>query len=199
MLLRFLDVALDSPRRLRNAVRCARLKRLCTAHTSATFTPEASVQNPIAVDAIAVGEQSMIMGELLVIPHSGHISIGDWCYVGPGSKIWSMSSVHIGDRVFISHGVQIFDNNSHSLSAGERHDRYRELRTVGRHLKQEQVTAKAVIIEDDVWLGFNVAVMKGVTVGRGAVVGACAVVVDDVAPFSVVVGNPARQVGNSRQ
>ena len=85
MLLRLLDVALDSPRRLRNVVRCARLKKLCTAHASATFTPEASVQNPIGLDAIAVGEQSLIMGELLVIPQSGRIAIGGWCYVGPGT------------------------------------------------------------------------------------------------------------------
>ena len=197
-LLRILDVALDSPRRLRSSVRCARLKHLCNSHASTTFTPEASVQNPVGDGAITVGEQSLVMGELLVIPPSGEIAIGDWCYVGPGAKIWSMSSVRIGNRVFISHGVQVFDNNSHSLSASERHARYRELRTVGRHLEKEQVGTSPVVIDDDAWLGFNVAVLKGVTIGRGAVVGACAVVVDDVPPFAIVVGNPARQVGDSR-
>ena len=110
-----------------------------------------------------------------------------------------MSSVRIGDRVFVSHGVQIFDNNSHSLSAGERHARYRELRIAGRHLQRERVKVAPVFIEDDVWIGFNVAILKGVTVGRGAVIGAGAVVVDDVAPYSVVVGNPVRQVGTSCQ
>lgn len=197
-LLRILDVTLDSPRRLRNSVRSARLKHLCSSHTSTTFTVEASVQNAVGDGAISVGEQCLVMGELLVIPPSGEIAIGDWCYVGPGAKIWSMSSIRIGDRVFISHGVQVFDNNSHSLSASERHARYRELRTVGRHLEQEQVGTSPVVIDDDAWLGFNVAVLKGVTIGRGAVVGACAVVVDDVPPYAVVVGNPARQVGDSR-
>jgi acetyltransferase-like isoleucine patch superfamily enzyme len=109
-----------------------------------------------------------------------------------------MSEVAIGHRVFISHGVQIFDNNTHSLSAQERHARYRELRTLGRHLEQEPVKTKPVVIEDDVWIGFNAAVLKGVTIGRGAVVGACSVVLHDVPPYSVVGGNPARKIGESR-
>ena len=198
MLLRVLDVALDCPRRLRNAVRYARLKEICKCHASTTLTPEASIQNSLGKSAVSVGEQSLIMGELLVIPPSGKINIGDWCYVGPDAKIWSMSSITIGDRVFISHGVQIFDNNSHSLSASERHSRYRELRIEGHHLQREKVKSCPVMIEDDVWVGFNVAIMKGVTVGRGAVVGAGAVVVHDVLPYAVVVGNPARSVGSSR-
>ena len=139
------------------------------------------------------------MGELLVIPPAGKIVIGDWCYVGPAAKIWSMSSVYIGNRVFVSHGVQIFDNNSHSLSASERHERYRELRVKGQHLCREQVKTQPVVVENDVWIGFNVAILKGVTIGRGAIIGACSVVVDDIPPFTIVVGNPARQVGISRE
>ena len=145
-----------------------------------------------------MGERTLVMGELHVFEPGGRISIGDWCYIGPGCKVWSMLSIAIGHRVFISHGVQIFDNNTHSLLAGERHARYRELRTVGRHLEQEQVKRKPVVIEDDVWIGFNAAVLKGVTIGRGAVVGACAVVLHDVPPYTVVGGNPARKIGESR-
>lgn len=174
------------------------LRWACSAHPSAEFSPEATVSNPLERHAISVGKHSWIMGELRVFASGGRITIGDWCFVGPGSKIWAMSAIEIGHRVFVSHGVQIFDNNTHSLSARERHTRYSELRTVGRHLEQEQVTTKPVVIEDDVWIGFNAAVLKGVTVGRGAVVGACAVVVHDVPPYTVVGGNPACKIGDSR-
>ena len=109
-----------------------------------------------------------------------------------------MEKIELGARVIISHGAQIFDNNSHSLSAQDRHERFRELRTAGRHLQREEVSHKPVRIEDDVWIGFNSAVLKGVTIGRGAVIGACSVVTSDVPPFAIMVGNPARKVGDSR-
>jgi acetyltransferase-like isoleucine patch superfamily enzyme len=93
----------------------------------------------------------------------------------------------------------VFDNNSHSLSAAERHARFKELRTIGRHLTPETVVHRPIRIEDDVWIGFNAAIMKGVTIGRGAIVGACSVITQDVPPFAVVVGSPARKVGDSRE
>jgi acetyltransferase-like isoleucine patch superfamily enzyme len=138
------------------------------------------------------------MGEINVIAEEASVRIGNWCFVGPGAKIWTMAGITIGDRVFISHGVQVFDNNSHSLSAAERHARFRELRTVGRHLQPEMVVRRPIHIGDDVWIGFNCAIMKGVTVGRGAVIGAGSVITHDVDPYTVVVGNPARVVGESR-
>ena len=63
-----------------------------------------------------------------------------------------MGSIAIGDRVFISHGVQIFDNNSHSLSSAIRqHERFKELRTIGRHLSPGPFTGQ--VKWDDVWIG----------------------------------------------
>ena len=54
---------------------------------------------------------------------------------------------------------------------------------------------KPVVIEDDVWLGANVFLMPGVTIGKGAIVSACAVVGKSVPPYALVAGNPARVVG----
>ena len=173
------------------------MRTLCVAHPTAALAPEATIFNPLVPAAITIGEQSLVMGELLVSPSGGRIAVGDWCYVGPGCKIWSMSAITVGHRVFVSHGVQIFDNNSHSLSADERHRRYRELRTMGRHLEQERVIGRPIVIKDDVWIGFNAAIMKGITIGKGAVVGACAVVLHDVPPYTIVGGNPARKIGES--
>jgi len=192
--LRFL---LALPWSLRDRVHCARLRQLCTAAESAELSPLVQIFNAGSKGAIDIGANSLCMGEMQVIGAAGRIRIGEWCYVGPDSKLWAKESIDIGDRVFISHRVHVFDNNSHSLSAAERHDRYRDLRELGGHRIPETVISRPIRIGDDVWIGFNAAVLKGVSIGRGAVVGACAVVTKDVPAYAVVVGNPARQVGDS--
>ncbi|WP_078381075.1 2,3,4,5-tetrahydropyridine-2,6-dicarboxylate N-acetyltransferase [Sutcliffiella halmapala] len=58
----------------------------------------------------------------------------------------------------------------------------------------EPPSAKPVIVEDDVVIGANAVVLEGVTVGKGAVVAAGAIVIDDVAPYTVVAGTPARKI-----
>ena len=196
-MLRLLYGVLNAPRRLRERIYCARLRDVCTLGPGARLTADAVLHNAQGPHAVTIGPQSLFMGEIVTIS-SGTVRIGEWCYVGPGAKLWSLQSIEIGHRVFVSHGVQIFDNNSHSLSALERHNRFRELQSQGRHLVPETVASGPVRIEDDVWIGFNAAILKGVTIGRGAVVGACAVVTHDVPPYAVMVGNPARQVGESR-
>jgi maltose O-acetyltransferase len=54
---------------------------------------------------------------------------------------------------------------------------------------------KEVLIMDDAWIGFNATVLRGVTIGRGAVIGACSVVTENVPDYAIVVGNPARIIG----
>jgi acetyltransferase-like isoleucine patch superfamily enzyme len=198
LIVRLAYALLDLPSRWRNRLGVIRLHRYCSAADNVEFAPQTIIHNPFARDAVRVGSNTLFMGEINVISGAAKIRIGDWCFIGLGAKLWAMESIDIGDRVFISHGVQVFDNNSHSMSAGERHARFKELRTVGRHSEPEAVAHRPISIEDDVWIGFNCAIMKGVTVGRGAIVGAGSVVTHDVAAYSVVVGNPARVVGEAR-
>ncbi|AZB42638.1 2,3,4,5-tetrahydropyridine-2,6-dicarboxylate N-acetyltransferase [Bacillus sp. FJAT-42376] len=58
----------------------------------------------------------------------------------------------------------------------------------------EPPSAKPVVIEDDVLVGANAVILEGVTVGKGAVVAAGAIVVEDVAPYTVVAGTPAKKI-----
>ena len=190
--------AFATPVRIRDRLYCLNLRRHCTIGADSDLTPTSVIHNSMGREAVRIGSGTLFMGEALVIAPSGKIEIGDSCFVGPNAKVWSMEKISIGSRVNISHGVQIFDNNSHSLSASERSERFMELRKHGRHLVPEAVTHGQIRIEDDVWIGFNAAILKGVTIGRGAVIGACAVVTHDVPPYAVMVGNPARQVGESR-
>ena len=90
--------------------------------------------------------------------------------------------------------VDIFDNDSHSLDAGQRQEDARNIFELGKPIDYAQVPQEPVVIEDDVWIGTKSTIMKGVHIGRGAVVAAGSVVTGDVAPFTLVGGNPAREL-----
>lgn len=64
-----------------------------------------------------------------------------------------------------------------------------------RPIMEQGVVCAPVTIEDDVWIGVNVTILPGVTVGKGSVLGAGAVVTKDVKPFTVVAGVPAKVMG----
>lgn len=101
----------------------------------------------------------------------------------------------------IAWGAWIYDHNSHSLDWRDRvddHARYlQELRAgemIATRKDWSPVKTAPIKICDRVWIGFNAIILKGVTIGEGAVVGAGAVVTRDVEPYTVVAGNPARVV-----
>jgi acetyltransferase-like isoleucine patch superfamily enzyme len=144
---------------------------------------------------VSVGSGSVLRGQLLVFPHGGKISIGKDCYLGDNSRIWSAESVTIGDRVYMSHNVNIHDTNSHSVNPIFRHKHFLEIMSNG-HPKENNVdiVSRALYIEDDVWIGFNSVILKGVRIGRGSIIAASSVVTKDVPPFSIVAGNPAQVI-----
>jgi acetyltransferase-like isoleucine patch superfamily enzyme len=139
---------------------------------------------------IVIGSHTHVAGELFLFPHGGEITIGEWCFVGEGSRIWSSASVKIGNRVNISHSVNIFDSRTHPLRAQERHEQVKTILKEG-HPREISLGECPVTICDDAWLGAGAMVLRGVTVGEGAIVGAGSVVTKNVQPYSIVAGNPA--------
>jgi tetrahydrodipicolinate N-acetyltransferase len=123
--------------------------------------------------------------------------------IEPGAII--RDQVEIGDNAVIMMGAMI--NIGSVVGAGTMIDMNVVLggrATVGKncHIGAgavlagviEPPSAKPVVIEDDVVIGANAVVLEGVTVGKGAVVAAGAIVVDDVAPYTVVAGTPAKKL-----
>jgi acetyltransferase-like isoleucine patch superfamily enzyme len=157
--------------------------------------PGAQIQpgNRHIADSIVVGAHTHIRGQLFTFGHGGQISMGEYCYLGENSKIWSGAEIKIGDRVLIGHNSSIFDSDTHPLNPRERHAQYVEIITTG-HPAHIDLRDEPVSIEDDVWIGCNVVVLKGVTIGKGAVVGAGSIVTKDVPSYVIVAGNPARIV-----
>lgn len=119
------------------------------------------------------------------------IQIGNRTFIGNGALVAARSIV-IGSDVLISWGVTIVDHQSHSIEFVERAKDVTEW----LHGRKDwtHVKVSPVRIGDKVWIGFGASVLPGVTIGEGAVVGACAVVTKDVEPWTVVAGNPARVI-----
>jgi acetyltransferase-like isoleucine patch superfamily enzyme len=166
----------------------------CELAKGARVLPGARILNASgSSDRIYVGSRSLIEGELFVFAHGGRISIGDSCFVGPGTRIWSAGRIDIGNRVLISHNVNIFDSLTHPLSARARHAQFQAIATSG-HPKSIELAEQPVTIADDAWIGAGATILKGVSIGASAVVGAGAVVTHDVPAATVVAGNPARTI-----
>jgi acetyltransferase-like isoleucine patch superfamily enzyme len=140
---------------------------------------------------IQIGDFCTIRGELQINEYGGKISIGEYSYIGEYSRVWSGDTVIIGNRVQISHNVNIIDNNTHSLNSDERHYEYVEIIEKGNIKKQGNIAAAPIVIEDDVWISFNACILKGVTIGKGAIIAANSVVTKNVEPYTMVAGNPA--------
>ena len=158
-------------------------------HKNSRLTKHASVENyRRSPKDITIGRFSCVNGRLILYAHGGSIHIGDYCFVGIRSEIWSMNSIFIGNRVLISHDVNIHDGNGHSLDYKERFRHYYKILHNGHPSQLHElpgVYSSPIVIEDDVWISFGVTILRGVRIGKGSVISAGATVVKDVPPFSL--------------
>lgn len=168
--------------------------RCAIIDSSVTLHPSARIDNILRKpEAIAIGAHTHVRGELLTFWNAGKITIGEWCYIGEGTRIWSQSSIAIGNYVLIAHLVDIHDTNSHPLEWRERRLDTEAILS-GSYRTPTKTISAPITIEDDAWIGFKATILKGVTIGRGAIVSAGAVVTKDVAAWTVVGGNPAKVI-----
>lgn len=143
---------------------------------------------------IVIGKETLVSGDLIIFKHGGEINIGNNTFIGKGSRIWSSKKITIGNRVLISHDVNIHDNNSHPLNAEERHKDFKYIFSTGELQPEMNLVEKEITIEDDVWIGFNATILKGVTIGKGAIIGSNAIITKDVPPFAVIVSSDKSEI-----
>jgi acetyltransferase-like isoleucine patch superfamily enzyme len=178
--------------RVQTAAQSGATAQLCRADTTAVFHETARVHTQgLEKERISVGAHTHIRGELTLFGHGGRISLGEYCYVGEQTRIWSAKEVRIGNRVLISHLCTIMDNLTHPLDPLERHQQFRDIITTG-HPRDLKLDEQPVIIEDDALISCHCVVLRGVRIGRGAVIGAGSVVTTDVPPMVIAAGNPAK-------
>ena len=141
--------------------------------------------------SIKIGKNTIIQANCILgchIKYGGYsyepeISIGDNCNLGEHNHITAINRISIGNGVLTVQYVYIGDNSHGSLSMEESSipPAFRKLVSKGE-----------VVIEDNVWVGDKVAILSGVRIGEGSVIGANSVVTKDVPPFCIVGGCPAR-------
>lgn len=117
-------------------------------------------------------------GTEICVYKNGYLSVKTG-YINAGTQIRCMEKITIGFQCAIGRNVMIMDFDAHKI--------YYESG------KENMVTAP-VIIGDHVWIGAGATILKGVTIGDGAVIGAGSVVTQDVEPYTIVAGNPARVI-----
>lgn len=112
--------------------------------------------------------------ELATYDH-GRIEIGEHTFINYGSSIAARTSVKIGSRCLLGHYTFIMDSDQHGI------------------IKRDELGLEnPVIIEDNVWIGAKAVILSGVRIGARAVIGAGSIVTNDIPPFCVAAGNPAR-------
>lgn len=125
-----------------------------------------------------------------------NVTIGD--NVGMSStRLWIAQGLTIGNNVSIGAGVLIIDTDCHPLDCRMRRSDKEQ------HFSQEQIHAATqsapVVIEDDVWIGAQTIILKGVTVGARSVIGAGSVVTKSIPADCIAAGNPCKVIKSLRQ
>jgi maltose O-acetyltransferase len=111
------------------------------------------------------------------------ISVGSDVFLGIAPTLSSITSIRIGSKVMFGPHVTIMGGNHNTGEMG---------RFMADVTEKREDDDPGVVIEDDVWIGASALILPGVTVGRGAIVGAGSVVTRSVPPYAVVTGCPAR-------
>ena len=135
----------------------------------------------IGNDVNFFGKVDVMSGRIFDEPR---LVIGDRVDIGHNVVFLVNKEIVIEDDVNVASGVRFMDSDAHPRDAAER--------IADLPPKPEEI--KPVRIRKNAWIGQNAFILKGVTVGEGAVVGVNSVVVTDVPAYSVAMGNPARVV-----
>lgn len=142
----------------------------------------------------------------------GPVRLGDDVHIGPGSRVECWRGLDIGNDVYVgkycsivvdgSIGNDVLIANNVGLVGRHDHDHraigvgIRRAPWIGDEDYEGPGLSERLVVEDDVWIGFGSVVLSGATIGRGAIVAAGSVVIDDVPPYSIVAGNPAAVISH---
>ena len=140
---------------------------------------------------------STYLGTMFDVGECGRVKLGNYVLMH-GARVICDAEIVVGDYTLISWNVVLMDTYRVPLNMEERR---RELEDVPERSSRFLATkspARPIRIGSNVWIGFDACILPGVTIGDGAIVGARSVVTQDIAPFTVVAGNPAQFIRDLR-
>ena len=132
---------------------------------------------------VAIGNHVILKEGARICPTNinASISIGDRTTIGYHTMIFSSIEISIGHDCLIAPFCYLIDSN-HQIQKSQR-------------INEQPIEANNIVIENDVWLGTGVKILSGVTVGQGSVIAAGSVVNQNVLPYTIFGGTPAKQIG----
>lgn len=170
-------------------------KRRLMKNRNVQIHPETTINTCYRINlnnggSLHIGKGTVFDGNIVTEHADARICIGENCYIG-NSRLISSIGIEIGNDVLISWGIWFYDHNSHAVEWPKR-----SMDAKRHYLRKPKdwsnVKRDPIKVCDRSWVGFNSIILKGVTIGEGAVVAAGSVVVEDVPPWTVVSGNPAK-------
>jgi acetyltransferase-like isoleucine patch superfamily enzyme len=147
-----------------------------------------------APDALVIGANCTMDGVHFALGQQGRVQIGDYCYFTNAVLLCELE-MRIGNYVVVGWNATIADTDFHPLDPAERIADAIACSPLGQGRPRPEILKRAVIIEDDVWIGPNATILKGVRIGTGAFIEAGSLVTRDVPAWARVMGNPAQVIG----
>ena len=163
-----------------------------TAYVETTFSFHLyRSEEPIGV---RIGQgASTYLGTMFDVGPRGKVTLGDYALVH-GARIICDNAIEIGAYALISWNVVLMDTYRLPIDPAARRLALERLASRRQDASADETVARPVLIGPNVWIGFEACILPGVTVGEGSIVGARSVVLEDVEPYSLVAGNPARLI-----
>ena len=172
--------------RILSELAAARLRAFPLKMRGAHIQPKPLIGRGVRVDrpwTVKIGSHVQIEADVWfkVVSDNARIEIGDHVFIGRGAELGIKEGVAIGNHCLISPGVFMTDHD-HDIS-------------LGKYMDQQDCKSKPIVIHEDVWIGAKAIILPGVTIGRGAVVGAGAVVTKSIPERAIAAGVPAKVIG----
>jgi len=145
-------------------------------------------------DALVIGANCTMDGVHFALGEKGRVQIGDYCYFTNAVLLCELE-MRIGHYVVIGWNATIGDTDCHPLNPAERIADAIACSPLGRGRPRPEIPRRPVTIEDDVWIGPNATILKGVCIGTGAFIEAGSLVTRDVPARARIMGNPAQVIG----
>lgn len=144
--------------------------------------------------ALVIGSHCTMDGVHFAIGAEGRVQIGDYCYF-TNAVLLCERELRIASYVVIGWNATIADTDFHPLAPAARIADAIACSPLGRGKPRPEIPRQPVVIEENVWIGPNATLLKGVRIGSGAFIEAGSLVTRDVPPGARVLGNPAQIVG----
>lgn len=147
-------------------------------------------------NAIMIGDHCRMDGVHFAIGPKGRVTIGDYCYF-TNTVLLCELELRVGSYVVIGWNATIADTDFHPVDPAERIADAIACSPLGSGKPRPEIPRQQVVIEDDVWIGPNATILKGVRIGAGAVIEAGSLITRDVPAGARMIGNPAQAIRNA--